>query len=275
MNDGPGGEARARVLSNRGRSTSPTLPKCSPRADRETGRWRRRSDVGHKLFPRPIRSESPQITELAHLQSVSSRGDWIRTSDRPAPSRVRYQTAPLPVVIDSTAHDPGRARRSRPRWPAPREAAPTSDLGGGPPHGRTGRRASLEWQRNPNASPTCSQSSAAFRTVFTRVVLVQQPGLSPPGDNAEVFPDQLLLRQAGDRTRTGSQSLEGSCAALDTSPACCPRMVLSQQVTDPLRTRRSAAAPPPVPRRIRRRDQAVATGRPSCRARRRGSPSRR
>ena len=27
-----------------------------------------------------------------------SRGDWIRTSDRSAPSRVRYQTAPRPEV---------------------------------------------------------------------------------------------------------------------------------------------------------------------------------
>src|SRR5436190_9814454 len=26
-----------------------------------------------------------------------NRGDWIRTSDRSAPSRVRYQTAPRPV----------------------------------------------------------------------------------------------------------------------------------------------------------------------------------
>jgi hypothetical protein len=35
-----------------------------------------------------------------------SRGDWIRTSDRPAPSRVRYQTAPLPVASDpSLARD--------------------------------------------------------------------------------------------------------------------------------------------------------------------------
>jgi uncharacterized cupin superfamily protein len=29
---------------------------------------------------------------------ISSRGDWIRTSDRPAPSRVRYQAAPRPEV---------------------------------------------------------------------------------------------------------------------------------------------------------------------------------
>ena len=29
--------------------------------------------------------------------SATSRGDWIRTSDLPAPSRMRYQTAPRPV----------------------------------------------------------------------------------------------------------------------------------------------------------------------------------
>src|SRR3954454_1412214 len=30
-------------------------------------------------------------------ETVVSRGDWIRTSDLPAPSRMRYQTAPRPV----------------------------------------------------------------------------------------------------------------------------------------------------------------------------------
>src|SRR5690349_21746872 len=34
------------------------------RGYRETNRWRRSSDVEHKLFPRPIRSESPRFTEL-------------------------------------------------------------------------------------------------------------------------------------------------------------------------------------------------------------------
>ena len=54
-----------------------------------------------------------------HLQVFLNRGDWIRTSDRPAPSRVRYQTAPLPVA---TAWSLARGRlqagdgnRTRPR----------------------------------------------------------------------------------------------------------------------------------------------------------------
>src|SRR5436305_3193945 len=38
---------------------------------------------------------------------VVSRGDWIRTSDRSAPSRVRYQTAPRPEA--------GDGNRTRPR----------------------------------------------------------------------------------------------------------------------------------------------------------------
>src|SRR2546423_12641129 len=55
------------------------------------------------------------------------------------------------------------------------------------------------------------------------------------------FRIELLLRQAGDRIRTGSQSLEGSCAARNTSPACCPRMVLSQR--SPIRCRRGTLPP--------------------------------
>ena len=39
-----------------------------------------------------------------------SRGDWIRTSDRPAPSRVRYQTAPLPVASDPSLARDGSKR---------------------------------------------------------------------------------------------------------------------------------------------------------------------
>src|SRR5437763_4285769 len=36
------------------------------------------------------------------LRLRSNRGDWIRTSDRSAPSRVRYQTAPRPEAGDRT-----------------------------------------------------------------------------------------------------------------------------------------------------------------------------
>src|SRR5947208_3270507 len=48
-----------------------------------------------------------------------NRGDWIRTSDRPAPSRVRYQTAPLPVedrfYEQSASHRPAGRQPSSTR----------------------------------------------------------------------------------------------------------------------------------------------------------------
>ena len=39
-----------------------------------------------------------------HERAFANRGDWIRTSDRSAPSRVRYQTAPRPVTDLSLGH---------------------------------------------------------------------------------------------------------------------------------------------------------------------------
>jgi hypothetical protein len=47
----------------------------------------------HRDGEPPTRAKSGSFAGLS-----LSRGDWIRTSDRPAPSRVRYQTAPLPVA---------------------------------------------------------------------------------------------------------------------------------------------------------------------------------
>ena len=60
-----------------------------------------------QLFPRRASAGPSSILRTFRLAGVSSnRGDWIRTSDRPAPSRVRYQTAPLPVASDpSLARD--------------------------------------------------------------------------------------------------------------------------------------------------------------------------
>ena len=53
---------------------------------------------GHVLqaFGLGLRAHARQKWSIS--RDFADRGDWIRTSDRPAPSRVRYQTAPLPVA---------------------------------------------------------------------------------------------------------------------------------------------------------------------------------
>jgi hypothetical protein len=72
-----------------------------------------------------------------------NRGDWIRTSDRPAPSRVRYQTAPLPA-------------RGHPILPAsPRPKCPDAC---------SIVRLCLDGQTNPNRRPT-QQMPATARIV--------------------------------------------------------------------------------------------------------------
>ncbi len=112
---GPGRTRAARCQSHTARV--PCL-----RSQRRAARTRPRSCLrpAHTRYPRslfPVCSPwpfcataklRPKCTDLQPLRF--DRGDRIRTCDRPAPSRVRYQTAPLPV-----ANQAGDGNRTRPR----------------------------------------------------------------------------------------------------------------------------------------------------------------
>jgi hypothetical protein len=96
----------------------------------------------------------------------SSRGDRIRTCDRPAPSRVRYQTAPLPVALQA-----GDGNRTRPRSLEGFCAATTlrpqaqSHLTGVPPPGPLSRSAARDAPRSaplPRSPP--GRAAATART---------------------------------------------------------------------------------------------------------------
>jgi hypothetical protein len=128
-------------------------------------------------------------------ETVVSRGDWIRTSDLPAPSRMRYQTAPRPVVRASL-----------------RQVGPTC-MGTCVRDG-CGRRIQVQSvQRNQGCDgihdarlirwPPRRRSEAIRRAGSWRAVLI---GLI--GDD----------EGAGDGSRTRAESLEGSSAAVTPHP---------------------------------------------------------
>jgi hypothetical protein len=54
-----------------------------------------------ELDPAPKTGHPANPQNQPFPATSSNRGDRIRTCDRPAPSRVRYQTAPLPVALQS------------------------------------------------------------------------------------------------------------------------------------------------------------------------------
>jgi hypothetical protein len=57
-------------------------------------------EICSPIVPQPTRNRTAEPSKTCRLTGLSyDRGDRIRTCDRPAPSRVRYQTAPLPVVL--------------------------------------------------------------------------------------------------------------------------------------------------------------------------------
>src|SRR3954447_8122050 len=68
---------------------------------------------------RPLIDWKPAGAELLRTaaETVVNRGDWIRTSDLPAPSRMRYQTAPRPVTrsLGAGAFERSGWRESNPR----------------------------------------------------------------------------------------------------------------------------------------------------------------
>ena len=80
------------------------VKRASPRPSRAGSSSRRRLHIALVL-----RAPPPGVTQRIRLQETGFRGqvpiyrgDWIRTSDRSAPSRVRYQTAPRPVAARFT-----------------------------------------------------------------------------------------------------------------------------------------------------------------------------
>jgi hypothetical protein len=104
--------AGADRLPARARSVAYADDRISRRVAGETGLTK----IGPKLDRRSLSNAPASGPGIWLVPAIFlNRGDWIRTSDRPAPSRVRYQTAPLPVVGgDSTPTAESGRRGSNP-----------------------------------------------------------------------------------------------------------------------------------------------------------------
>src|SRR5437588_2039006 len=158
------------------------------------------------------------------------RGDWIRTSDRPAPSRVRYQTAPLPVVKRATGLEPVlRAWKApvQPLTPRPRDALPwyprASPHASFAPARLAAPRSSTGTSPASSASPGGGQAPAQLSRAPSSVTV--EPLNARPSGEASSVTSQACSSTAPRRCR-GTERAAPSLTVwgyfLVTSVAKCP-----------------------------------------------------